>query len=70
MGLDYPKFVLHDKLEIVHQNQIQSTFEIVSAISGQFIVSVLRERISFLGQEYIDGKKILELSQDNKFFKI
>lgn len=69
-GLEFPKFVLHDKLEIVHQNQIQSTFEIANSVNGQFIVSVLRERISFLGNDYIDSKKILELSQDNKFFKI
>ncbi len=70
LGLEFPKFVLHDKLEIVHQNQIQSTFDIANSVNGQFIVSVLRERISFLGNEYIDSKKILELSQDNKFFKI
>ncbi len=70
LGLDFPKFVLHDKLEIVHKNQIQSTFEIADSLNGQFIVSVLRERISFLGKKYIDDHKILELSQDNKFFKI
>lgn len=70
LGLEFPKFVLHDKLEIVHQNQIQSTFDIANSVNGQFIVSVLRERISFLGDEYIESKKILELSQDVKFFKI
>ncbi len=70
LGLDFPRFVLHDKLEIVHQNQIQSTFEIADSLNGQFIVSVLRERISFLGAKFIDEHKILELSQDNKFFKI
>ncbi len=69
LGLDFPKFVLHDKLEIVHQNQIQSTFDIADSLNGQFIVSVLRERISFLGESYINEHKILELSQDNKFFK-
>jgi uncharacterized protein YydD (DUF2326 family) len=70
LGLDFPKFVLHDKLEIVHQNQIQSAFDIANSVNGQFIVSVLRERISFLGDEYIDSKKILELSEDDKFFKL
>lgn len=69
LGLDFPKFVLHDKLEIVHQNQIQSTFDIADLLDGQFIVSVLRERISFLGEDYIDKHKILQLSQDDKFFK-
>lgn len=70
LGLEFPQFVLHDKLEIVHPNQIQSTFDIAESVNGQFIVSVLRERISFLSNEYIDSKKILELSQDSKFFKI
>lgn len=69
LGLDFPKFILHDKLEIVHPNQIQSTFNIADLLDGQFIVSVLRERISFLGKDYIDNHKILQLSQDDKFFK-
>ena len=70
LGLDFPKFVLHDKLEIIHQNQIQTTFDIANTLNGQFIVSVLSERISFLGQKFIDNHKILELSEDSKFFKI
>lgn len=69
LGLDFPKFVLHDKFEIIHQNQIQTIFEIANTVNGQFFVSVLKERISFLGDEYIDAKKVLELSQDDKFFK-
>ena len=70
LGLHFPKFVLHDKFEIIHQNQIQTTFQIADSLNGQFVVSVLRERISFLGDEYINKHKILELSQDNKFFKL
>jgi uncharacterized protein YydD (DUF2326 family) len=69
LGLDFPRFVLHDKLEIVHQNQIKSTFDIADTLNGQFIVSVLKERISFLGDEYINNHTILELSQSDKFFK-
>ncbi len=70
LGLDFPKFAIHDKLEIIHQNQILSTFEIADSINGQFIVSVLHERISFLGTDYIQEKRILELTQEEKFFKI
>jgi len=41
----------------------------IEFIKGSKGLSVLRERISFLGERYIDEHKILELSQDNKFFK-
>ena len=70
LGLDFPLFFLHDKFEIVHPNQIQSIFEIADSINGQLFVSVLKSSVSFLGDEYIERKKILELSQDSKFFKI
>ncbi len=70
LGLDFPLFFLHDKFEIVHPNQIQSIFEIADSINGQLFVSVLKSSVSFLGDEYIERKRILELSQDSKFFKI
>lgn len=70
LGLDFPLFFLHDKFEIVHPNQIQSIFEIADSINGQLFISVLKSSVSFLGDEYIERKKILELSQDSKFFKI
>ena len=38
--------------------------------SIHLFVSVLKSSVSFLGDEYIERKKILELSQDSKFFKI
>jgi uncharacterized protein YydD (DUF2326 family) len=70
LGLDFPLFFLHDKFEIVHPNQVQSIFDIADSINGQLFISVLRNSVSFLGEEYIESKKILELSQDSKFFKI
>lgn len=69
MGLNFPRFVVHDKMEIIHKNQILKVFEIADTLNGQFIVSVLKERISFLGEEYIKAHTILELSENNKFFK-
>lgn len=68
LGLNFPRFVVHDKLEIVHKNQLQIIFSIADSIPGQFVVSVLKERISFLGESYIQERSILELSEDNKFF--
>lgn len=69
LGLNFPRFVVHDKMEIIHRNQIQKVFEIADMINGQFVVSVLKERILFLGQEYIDDRTILELSENDKFFR-
>lgn len=69
VGLDFPRFVVHDKMEIIHKNQIQKTFEIADSLNGQFIVSVLKERIMFLGEKYVKDRTILELSQNDKLFK-
>lgn len=69
LGLDYPRFSIHDKIEIIHKNQLKLLFDITENIEGQFIVSILKDRISFLGDSFINKKGILELSQDDKFFK-
>lgn len=69
LGINFPRFVVHDKMEIIHRNQIQKVFEIADKINGQFVVSVLKERILFLGQKYIDDRTILELSENDKFFR-
>ncbi len=69
IGLNFPRFVVHDKMEIIHKNQILKVFEIADKINGQFIVSVLKERISFLGDDYIKDHTILELSENDKFFR-
>lgn len=69
MGLNFPRFVVHDKMEIIHKNQILKVFEIADKLNGQFIISVLKERLSFLGNEYIQNHTILELSENDKFFR-
>lgn len=69
IGIDFPRFVIHDKMEIIHKNQLQKVFEIADSLNGQFVVSVLKERIMFLGENYVSSKTILELSEKNKFFK-
>ncbi len=69
LGIDFPRFSIHDKIEIIHKNQLKILFDITKEIEGQFVVSILRDRISFLGNKFIDDNGILELSQDDKFFK-
>jgi uncharacterized protein YydD (DUF2326 family) len=64
-----PKFVMHDGIEDIHINQIGTLFEIANSLNGQYIVSVLRDKLDFLTPEQIENDKILSLAQDDLFFK-
>lgn len=70
LGIKVPQFVIHDKMENTHINQIKTIFEICEKIEGQYIIPILRERIDKVDQKYIEETKVLELSSNNKFFKI
>lgn len=70
MGIKVPQFVIHDKMENTHINQLKTIFEICSKIEGQYIIPILRERIDKIDRKYIDKAIVLELSTSNKFFKI
>nr|WP_302135453.1 DUF2326 domain-containing protein [uncultured Schaedlerella sp.] len=70
MEIKTPKFVIHDKMENTHINQLKTIFEISQGINGQYIIPILRERIDKVDEHYVDKAKVLELSESNKFFKI
>lgn len=70
VGMKVPHFVIHDKMENTHINQIKTIFEICSRIEGQYIIPILRERIDKVDQQYIERSKVLELSSSDKFFRI
>ena len=61
-------FILHDQLENIHDNQLNTLFEVANKLNGQYIVPILRDKVP----ENIDISPytILTLSQDNKLFKI
>ncbi|MBL1228278.1 DUF2326 domain-containing protein [Enterococcus sp. BWB1-3] len=64
-----PKFIIHDVLESMDDNAFKNLVDIMNRIDGQYIVAVLKEKISsydFVSQEMIK----LELSTDNKLFKV
>jgi uncharacterized protein YydD (DUF2326 family) len=69
-GLKFPRFVLHDELEIIHPNQIETIFDVANTIDGQLFISVLKDKITFLGDKFVSDHQILSLSQDDKFFRI
>lgn len=70
VGMNVPQFVIHDKMENTHINQLKTIFEICEGIKGQYIIPILRERIDKVEQKYIEKAKILELSSSDKFFGI
>ena len=61
-------FILHDQLENIHDNQLNTLFEVANQLNGQYIVPILRDKVP----ENIDISPytILTLSQDDKLFKI
>ena len=66
-----PSFVIHDSIEDVDINQVFDIFQKASDLNGQYIVALLSDkltdpRFNLLKKESI----ILELSEDNKFFRI
>lgn len=70
MNIPSPKFVIHDKLENTHINQLKTIFSICQDIEGQYIIPILRERIDKVDSDIIDDAIVLELKEDDKFFRI
>lgn len=69
-GITCPQFIVHDKMETTDKKQLRIIFEIVEEIEAQLIVPILNEKIDFLTTEQRNKHVILELSNDDKFFKI
>lgn len=64
-----PNFVIHDVIETIDYQAFKAIADIVSGIECQYIVAVLKEKIS--SKEFIHGDNILvELSENEKPFNI
>ncbi len=61
-------FIMHDQLETIHDNQLNTIVEVANSINGQYIVPILRDKIP--SNIDISGFEVLSLSQDIKLFKI
>ncbi len=61
-------FIMHDQLETIHDNQLNTIVEVANSINGQYIVPILRDKIP--SNIDISDFEVLSLSQDNKLFKI
>ncbi|WP_130812745.1 DUF2326 domain-containing protein [Olsenella sp. Marseille-P4559] len=68
-GIDCLHFVLNDKKELVHGNQLRKIDEVARDNNVQVIISMLRDK---LPDELVQNPDfvVLSLSQEDKFFKI
>lgn len=63
------RFVAHDGIEAIHPNQIRTLFDIASSINGQYILAILSDKLSSIDKNFITKNTVLELSENDKFFK-
>lgn len=61
-------FILHDQLETIHDNQLNTIVEVANSLNGQYIVPILRDKIP--SNIDISEFEILSLSQNDKLFRI
>ncbi|MHB1105191.1 MAG: DUF2326 domain-containing protein [Lutibacter sp.] len=61
-------FVMHDQLENIHDNQLNTLVEVANQLNGQYIVPILRDKVP----ENIDISEfeVISLSQTDKLFRI
>lgn len=61
-------FIMHDQLETIHDNQLNTIVEVANSINGQYIIPILRDKIP--SNIDIRDFEVLSLSQNDKLFKI
>lgn len=68
MGIKCLRFIMHDQLENIHDNQLNTLIEIANNLNAQYIVPILRDKIP----EGVDISKyeILSLSQEEMLFRL
>lgn len=69
--LKRPTFVVHDSIEDVDINQVYDIFQKADQLNGQYIIALLSDKISDPRfSKFKVESTILELSENDKFFKI
>jgi len=70
LNIHRPNFIFHDSIEDIDKNQIKKIFELAQKIEGYEIISMLADKIDNDTLAKYKDCIILELSEDEKFFKI
>jgi uncharacterized protein YydD (DUF2326 family) len=68
MNINCLHFIMHDQIENIHSNQLNTLFDVANDINCQYIVPILRDKMP----PNVDVNKfeVLSLSQDDKLFRI
>lgn len=66
---DKPRFVLHNGIEEIGNNQLKTLFEIANRADRQYVVALIRDRLDFMDAPFLKSNTILSLSEDDKFFR-
>jgi uncharacterized protein DUF2326 len=69
-GMNFPTFVCHDGVESIHGNQLSALLTEANKIDGQLIIATLRDKLPVLEGESLSANTVLELSQEDKFFRL
>jgi len=73
IGMQSLSFEMHDRIEGIHSHQLSTLFELVDSdkFNGQYIVAVLKDKFdNDRMKNYLLINKVLELSQNDKLFRI
>lgn len=65
-----PNFVLHDSIDEIDIQHVRKMFDVSIKLSGQHIVSMLSDKLAQEDYQKYKHYIVLELSQDDKFFKL
>ncbi|MDR2790397.1 MAG: DUF2326 domain-containing protein, partial [Campylobacteraceae bacterium] len=68
LGIKCLHFIMHDQLENIHDNQLNTLFEVANVNNCQYIVPILRDKIP--SSVDVSAFEVLSLSQDDKLFRI
>jgi uncharacterized protein YydD (DUF2326 family) len=69
-GACFPEFTIQDYLEASDQDKLATLASLANENEIQVVVSVLKDKLASLSQEFIYKNTILTLKKSDKFFKI
>jgi len=69
-GACFPEFTIQDYLEASDQDKLATLANLANENEIQVVVSVLKEKLASLSQEFINENTVLTLKKSDKFFKI
>ena len=70
VGARTARFTLQDENEVIDATQLRKLFEIAQSIDGQYVLSVLQDRLPAVDFPNVDDCVIVRLSKEERFFRL